>query len=79
MFEPVHGSAPKYAGTGKANPFGAILTVGLLLEHLGQAGRGGGDRAGGPGLRRGRALHADVGGTLSTSQAGDAVVERLEL
>ena len=35
MFEPVHGSAPKYAGTGKANPFGAILTAGLLLDHLG--------------------------------------------
>src|SRR5215831_3208018 len=37
MFEPVHGSAPKYAGTGRANPFGAILTVALLLAHLGQA------------------------------------------
>ena len=36
MFEPVHGSAPKYAGTGKANPFGAILTAALLLEHLGR-------------------------------------------
>src|SRR5262249_3858898 len=35
MFEPVHGSAPKYAGTGKANPFGAILTAALMLEHLG--------------------------------------------
>ncbi len=37
MFEPVHGSAPKYAGTGRANPFGAILTAALLLEHLGHA------------------------------------------
>jgi 3-isopropylmalate dehydrogenase len=35
MFEPVHGSAPKYAGTGKANPFGAILTAAMMLEHLG--------------------------------------------
>lgn len=34
MFEPVHGSAPKYAGKDVANPFGAILTVGLLFEHL---------------------------------------------
>jgi 3-isopropylmalate dehydrogenase len=37
MFEPVHGSAPKYAGTGRANPFGAILTAALMLEHLGLA------------------------------------------
>ncbi|MBS4028844.1 MAG: 3-isopropylmalate dehydrogenase [Ignavibacteriales bacterium] len=35
MFEPVHGSAPKYAGKNVANPFGAILTAGLMLEHLG--------------------------------------------
>lgn len=35
MFEPVHGSAPKYAGKNVANPFGAILTAGLLLDHVG--------------------------------------------
>jgi 3-isopropylmalate dehydrogenase len=34
MFEPVHGSAPKYAGKDVANPFGAILTVQLMFEHL---------------------------------------------
>lgn len=34
MFEPVHGSAPKYAGKNVANPFGAILTVQLMFEHL---------------------------------------------
>jgi len=35
MFEPVHGSAPKYAGKDIANPMAAILTVQLMLEHLG--------------------------------------------
>ena len=35
MFEPVHGSAPKYAGTGAANPMAAVLTVALLLDDLG--------------------------------------------
>jgi 3-isopropylmalate dehydrogenase len=35
MFEPVHGSAPDIAGTGKADPTGAILSAVLLLEHLG--------------------------------------------
>lgn len=35
MFEPVHGSAPKYAGKDIANPMAAILTVQLMLEFLG--------------------------------------------
>jgi 3-isopropylmalate dehydrogenase len=35
MFEPVHGSAPDIAGTGKANPVGAILSAALMLRHLG--------------------------------------------
>ena len=35
MFEPVHGSAPDIAGQGLADPTAAILSVGLLLDHLG--------------------------------------------
>lgn len=35
MFEPVHGSAPDIAGTGKADPTAAIMSAGLLLEHRG--------------------------------------------
>ncbi|MGH7443981.1 MAG: isocitrate/isopropylmalate dehydrogenase family protein, partial [Longimicrobiales bacterium] len=37
LFEPVHGSAPDLVGTGKANPLAAILTTGMLLDHLGRA------------------------------------------
>ncbi|HKV90723.1 MAG TPA: isocitrate/isopropylmalate family dehydrogenase, partial [Thermoplasmata archaeon] len=37
LFEPVHGSAPKYAGQDKANPVAEILCVELLLRHLGKA------------------------------------------
>jgi 3-isopropylmalate dehydrogenase len=37
MFEPVHGSAPDIAGQGKADPTATVLSVGLLLEHLGHA------------------------------------------
>ncbi|MGY1711061.1 3-isopropylmalate dehydrogenase [Geodermatophilus sp. SYSU D00758] len=37
MFEPVHGSAPDIAGTGVADPTATVLSVGLLLEHLGHA------------------------------------------
>ncbi len=35
MYEPVHGSAPKHAGTGRANPIGAVLSTALMLEDLG--------------------------------------------
>ena len=36
VFEPVHGSAPDIAGTGKANPAGAVLSAALMLDHLGE-------------------------------------------
>src|SRR3954471_2568979 len=35
LFEPIHGSAPKYAGKDVANPIGAILTAAMMLEYLG--------------------------------------------
>jgi 3-isopropylmalate dehydrogenase len=37
MFEPVHGSAPDIAGQAKADPTATVLSVALLLEHLGHA------------------------------------------
>lgn len=77
MFEPVHGSAPKYAGTGRANPFGAILTAGLLLDHLGRAAESAAIEAAVAACVREGAATADVGGSLTTSQAGDAVLQRL--
>jgi len=41
MFEPVHGSAPDIAGQGRADPTAAILSVALLLAHLGQPAEAG--------------------------------------
>ena len=79
MFEPVHGSAPKYAGTGKANPFGAILTMALLLAHLGREREAAAIERAVQACVRERKATADVGGELTTSAAGDAVVERLEI
>ena len=46
MFEPVHGSAPKFAGKNVANPIGAIASAALMLETLGLTRRSGGDRSG---------------------------------
>jgi isocitrate dehydrogenase (NAD+) len=36
MFEPVHGSAPKYAGQNKANPMAMMLSGVMMLHHLGE-------------------------------------------
>jgi 3-isopropylmalate dehydrogenase len=40
VFEPIHGSAPKYKGQRKANPLAAILAAGMLLEHVGEGAAG---------------------------------------
>ncbi len=71
MFEPVHGSAPKYAGTGEANPVGAVLSASLMLETLGHREAAAAlEAAVVKTLRDGHAT-ADVGGKLTTSQVGD--------
>lgn len=77
MFEPVHGSAPPLAGRNEANPIGAILSAGLMLETLGRrddAARI--NRAVESAVREG-AVTRDVGGTLGTEAAGDAIRQRL--
>jgi 3-isopropylmalate dehydrogenase len=73
MFEPVHGSAPKYAGKNVANPFGAILTAALMLRHLGCN-----DEATIAENAVRRAVHedkstVDVGGNLGTKEVGDVI------
>jgi 3-isopropylmalate dehydrogenase len=71
MFEPVHGSAPKYAGTGRANPVGAVLSVALMLENLGHLDAAAEvERLVAESLRRGETT-VDLGGKLTTSQVGD--------
>src|SRR2546430_1933232 len=40
LFEPIHGSAPKYAGKDVANPIGAILTAAMMLDYLGHTEEG---------------------------------------
>ncbi|SMH47070.1 3-isopropylmalate dehydrogenase [Rathayibacter oskolensis] len=72
MFEPVHGSAPDIAGKQLADPTAAILSVALLLDHLGL-----GDEA----ARVTAAVTADIesrdGTARSTTAIGDSVVARL--
>jgi 3-isopropylmalate dehydrogenase len=67
----VHGSAPDIAGEGKADPTAAILSVALLLEHLGETDAADRVRA---------AVTSDLAdraGQRSTSEIGDAIAARL--
>jgi 3-isopropylmalate dehydrogenase len=78
LFEPVHGSAPDLVGTGRANPLAAVLTSALLLRHLGAdepADRV--ERAVRRAIQEGE-VTPDLGGSLSTAEAGDAVCRRLD-
>jgi 3-isopropylmalate dehydrogenase len=71
MFEPIHGSAPKYAGKGVASPIAAIGALALLLEHLGEADAARAvDGAIRDGLRSGRIKGVDAGsgGTMEVAE-----------
>lgn len=77
LFEPVHGSAPDIAGTGRANPIGAIRCVALLLDHFGHveaAARV--ERAVVASLREGMTT-PDLGGDLTTERVGAWIAEEV--
>lgn len=73
MFEPVHGSAPDIAGQQKADPTAAILSVSLLLDHLGLRAEA---------ARVTRAVEDDIASrgdsTRTTAEIGDAIVAALQ-
>ena len=74
LFEPVHGSAPDIAGTGVANPVGAIWSGAMMLDHLGQdAAAKAIIGAMQSVIEQGRVLTPDLGGRATTRQFGDAV------
>ncbi len=78
VFEPVHGSAPKYAGQNKANPTAMILSGALMLRHLGEpdaATRV--ENAVRDVIAEGRTVTYDLGGDAGTREFGDAVADRL--
>jgi tartrate dehydrogenase/decarboxylase/D-malate dehydrogenase len=74
MFEPVHGSAPDIAGKGVANPLAAILSAGLMLDHLGMAAAASAIRnAVASVLKAGSPRTPDLGGQATTGELGSAV------
>jgi tartrate dehydrogenase/decarboxylase / D-malate dehydrogenase len=79
MFEPVHGSAPDIAGKGIANPLAAILSAGMMLEHLRlETAANTVKHAVATLLAGGGPKSPDLGGTATTKEIGNAVVERIQ-
>ncbi len=78
MFEPIHGSAPKYAGKGLVNPLAAIWAGQMMLEHLGEMKAAEAvSRAISEVLKEGKVRTRDLGGNSSTSEVGDAVAKKI--
>jgi 3-isopropylmalate dehydrogenase len=77
VFEPVHGSAPDLAGRGIANPFGSIRSLGMLLAHVGRADLAERIESAVAACVAAGETTRDLGGNLSTAEAGEAVVGRL--
>jgi 3-isopropylmalate dehydrogenase len=78
MFEPVHGSAPDLAGTGRANPLAAILSVVLMLRHLGEAPAAEALEASVADYLAGPDKPWELGGHDSTEAVGAKVIARLK-
>jgi tartrate dehydrogenase/decarboxylase/D-malate dehydrogenase len=78
MFEPVHGSAPDIAGKGIANPLAAILSAGMLLDHLGLPKAAAAVRSAVAAvLKAGRPRTPDLGGSATTAAVAEAVLAAL--
>ena len=78
MFEPIHGSAPKYKGMNRANPLATIWAGAMLVDEIGQE-KAAEDivNAVEKVLKEGKVKTKDLGGTNTCSDMGDAVVKKL--
>jgi isocitrate dehydrogenase (NAD+) len=79
VFEPVHGSAPKYAGQGRANPTAMLLSAVLMLQHLGEnetAQRI--EKALAKTIREGKVVTRDLGGDSKTMEMADEIIRNME-
>ncbi len=78
VFEPTHGSAPKYAGQNKVNPIATILAAKMMLDWLGETEKGARvERAVAAVLAEGTVRTYDMGGSSTTMAMGEAVARRL--
>lgn len=77
MFEPVHGSAPPFAGKNIANPIGAILTAAMMLDHLGLVAESRRINDAVLAAVRNRKSTQDIGGTMGTRECGEWIAEQV--
>ena len=85
FFEPVHGSAPKYAGLDKVNPIASINSIGLMMSWMAKKYSAPGlyevvtaiDDAVAEHIKDGTMLTYDLGGTASCSDVGKAIAAKL--
>jgi 3-isopropylmalate dehydrogenase len=78
VFEPSHGSAPKYAGLYKVNPIAAILSAKMMLDWLGESEKATAlEQATRSVIQEGKVRTYDMGGTHTTLQMGEAIAAKL--
>lgn len=78
MFEPVHGSAPKYTGMNRVNPIAMIMASAMLLDYIGEKVAAGKiEKAVIEVLREGKVRTADLGGSSTTSQMSEAIASKI--
>jgi len=78
VFEPSHGSAPKYAGQYKVNPIATILSARMMLDWLGEAKKSAAlENAVAAVIKEGKVRTYDMGGSNSTLEMGEAIARRL--
>ena len=78
MFEPVHGSAPKYTGMNRVNPIATIMAASMMMDYLGEKEAGARIEKAVLGvLGEGKVRTADLGGAFTTSQMSDAIKDRV--
>jgi 3-isopropylmalate dehydrogenase len=85
MFEPIHGSAPKYTGKNVVNPIGQILAGKMMLDWLGEQFDDEKARAAARRIEKavecvvaeGKVVTSDIGGKSKTSEVGDAIAKKI--
>ncbi len=79
MFEPVHGSAPKYKGQNKVNPCATILSGAMMLNYLGEEKYSKiVEKAVEDVIKEGKTITYDLGGKAKTSEMSDAIAKKIE-
>ena len=78
VFEPSHGSAPKYAGQYKVNPIATILSAKMMLDWLGETEKGAAvEKAVAEVVKEGKVRTYDMGGSNTTLELGEAIAKKL--